>query len=110
MSPIRPAGAQPTASLSPSCVTTPPTCKTRGSRAVIARRRKLELLMAASLDAERPEIVGNTYVVVGTLDRTDWREGRQEQAAPSEVFERTYVFEDVLHFEITGGWQLPPEE
>src|SRR6266511_2521380 len=41
---------------------------------IIARQREIESLMAALFETRRPEVVGNKYLVVGTLDRADWKQ------------------------------------
>ncbi len=75
---------------------------------VIARKHELEAMMASTFEEHRPEIIGNEYLVVGTVDRADWRAGSKEQASPADTLERVYVFKDQWHFEIEpGGWYLP---
>ncbi|MHC4443865.1 MAG: hypothetical protein ACYTF1_09495 [Planctomycetota bacterium] len=78
---------------------------------VIAREKELEAMMAATFEDQRPEIIGNEYLVVGTLDRTDWREGSKSQLPPDQVLDRVYIFEDEWYFEIEpSGWYLPHEK
>ena len=75
---------------------------------VIIRKQELESMMAATFETRRPEIIGNEYLVVGTLDRADWRHGSKNQLLPNEALDRIYIFKDELHFEIEpGGWYLP---
>jgi len=76
-----------------------------GCDLIIAKKAQLESLMATSFERSRPEIIGNEYLVIGVLDRTDWREGKKGVLSDSETIERTYVFKDVLNFEPTyPGW------
>jgi len=78
---------------------------------VIARKQEVEAMMAATFEDQRPEIVGNEYLVVGTLDRADWREGNKNQLLPNQVVDRVYIFKDEWYFEIEpGGWYLPDEK
>jgi len=72
---------------------------------LIGRQADIEAIMAATFETRAPEIIGNAYEVIGTMDRTDWREGAQAATPPVETLDRVYVFEDVWHFEVeAGGW------
>lgn len=77
-----------------------PTCEL-----LIGRKRDIEPLLAAAFSERRPEIVGNRYLVIGTLDRADWKALNRSERTPSDIAEAAYLFEDEIHFEITGGWQ-----
>src|SRR5918997_4240186 len=55
---------------------------------LIAKQQELEALMAYAVEQIKPELVGNDYLVIGTLDKED---GRQVQAGgqhPGWVAER----------------------
>lgn len=71
---------------------------------LIGRRWEIESLMHAQFEQSNPEIIGNKYTVFGTLDRADWRRYNGSDATLDEVFERVYVFNDVLELQVTGGW------
>jgi hypothetical protein len=61
--------------------------------------------MAASLLEKNPQIVGNDYLVMGTLERQDWKQGNQGLLSSKEIIERMYVFEDQWNFKvIPAGW------
>jgi len=66
---------------------------------IIAKKSEIESLMVASFEQSRPEIVGNDYLVIGVLDREDWRQGKQGKLLEGETIERMLVFKDVLKFE-----------
>jgi hypothetical protein len=44
-----------------------------GCDLIIARRSEIESLMAAAFESRDPAIIGNEYLVVGTLPREVWR-------------------------------------
>jgi hypothetical protein len=72
---------------------------------IIARKTELEHQLATALSQTNCEIVANDYVVMGTIDREDWREGNKRQIEPTETIERIYVFKDVWKFEVVPpGW------
>ena len=75
---------------------------------VIVRKSELEAMMATTFETRRPDVVGNEYLVVGTLDRPDWREGSKSQLPPAQLLDRAYLFENEWRFEIEpGGWYMP---
>lgn len=78
---------------------------------IIVKKREIESLMAFSFSQSIPTIVGNNYLVMGTVDRQDWKEGNQNSLPPSEIIERMYIFKDVWDFKvIPAGWYPKEEE
>jgi hypothetical protein len=76
---------------------------------LIGRKADIEAMMAATFETRRPEIIGNEYLVIGTLDRSDWRAGAGAETPAIDLLDRVYVFEDEWHFDVDyGGWR-PPE-
>lgn len=72
---------------------------------IITKKQEIESLMAAGFIQSNSKIIGNDYLVMGTVDRKDWKEGTQNALSPSEMLERIYVFQDVWDFEvIPAGW------
>ena len=56
--------------------------------------------MTAAFQEHNPEIIGNDYLVMGTIERKDWRETQKREVTPSETIERMYVFKDHWNFEL----------
>jgi hypothetical protein len=50
------------------------------------------------LQRDRPELLGNDYLVLGTEDRADWLRGVNTQRSPQEAFECLHDFRDVVGF------------
>lgn len=72
---------------------------------IIAKKQEIEFLMAVKFSQESPEFLGNDYLVIGTLERQDWKQGNQGLVSPREIIDRMYVFKDEWHFEvIPAGW------
>lgn len=72
---------------------------------VIAEKAKLEGLLCAICEKLCPEIIGNEYTVLGTMDRADWRRGLRQPMKPVEGVDRTYFFKDVWQFKLVHyGW------
>ena len=53
---------------------------------------------------QKPEAVGNDYLVLGTLDRPAWKHGTQQQMTLQEMLEALHDFKEVVIFQLTGGW------
>lgn len=72
---------------------------------IIARRSELEDLMVAAVERRDPSIIGNEYLVVGTLPRELWRARDAADMRPVDLLDRTHIFRDVWEFELNGdGW------
>jgi len=76
-----------------------------GCDLIIAKESEIESLMVASLEQSRPEIVGNSYLVIGVVDRKDWQQGKQGELLEGEVIKCMFAFKDVWNFEpVRAGW------
>jgi hypothetical protein len=72
---------------------------------IIGKQTEIESLMAAGIGNIAPSIIGNKYLVIGTLDKADWRQSSKQISYPADTLEKVYVFKDVKQFElIVGGW------
>jgi len=61
--------------------------------------------MAASFENRDPSIIGNKYLIFGTMDRNDWEKYSNAPTNPSTAIDQVYVFKDVLKFELQQpGW------
>ena len=56
------------------------------------------------LQQQTPETIGTDYLVVGTVDRADWKRGIQDAVTTEDMIERLHDFEEVLHFTFTPTW------
>jgi hypothetical protein len=65
---------------------------------LIAHQDDLEDLIARIFTDLNPEIVGNKYLVVGTLDRADWKRIDQEKLPIQDTIEALHDFKDVVMF------------
>jgi len=72
---------------------------------VIARKSEIETFMVEAVEKRAPDLIGNDYLVVGTMDRKDWHESRSGKIDQATTVERLFVFQDVWKFKvIPGGW------
>ncbi len=71
---------------------------------LIAHQNDIEGLLTAMLTVHKPEIVGNEYLVIGTMDRSDWKRGVQNQLPLQDLLEVLHDFKEVVTFKPVGGW------
>ncbi len=71
----------------------------------IAHQNELEDLLARIFATLNPQIVGNDYLVIGTLDRADWKRINQNQLSIADAIEALHDFKDVVTFKPMGGWR-----
>lgn len=73
---------------------------------IIAHQDELEDVLVRIFEQHAPEVVGNPYVVLGTLDRKRWKEslGRGGNEL-TEALKYVADFEQVLTLKMEGGWQ-----
>jgi hypothetical protein len=71
---------------------------------LIAHQNDVEHFLASYFSEQKPEVVGNDYLVLGTEDRPAWKRGTQQQLSMKEMIEELHDFKEVLTFKVTGGW------
>jgi hypothetical protein len=64
----------------------------------------VEHFLASFFIEQKPEVVGNDYLVVGILERATWKRGTQQQMTLQEMLEALHDFKEVVRFKLTGGW------
>jgi len=60
--------------------------------------------MSAQFEEVNPTVIGNEYLVFGTLDKKDWQKNKTTPMNSGETMEKAYVFKDVWKFEMGGRW------
>ena len=72
---------------------------------IIAHKSEVETLMAASFEERNPEIICNEYLVIGTLEKHDWRSRGRILKDSGDTIDHMYVFKDVRDFKpLSFGW------
>jgi len=72
---------------------------------LIAHQDELDDLIARAFTVLNPEIVGNKYLVIGTLDRADWKRIDQKKLPIQEMIAALHDFKEVVIFKSMGGWR-----
>jgi hypothetical protein len=62
----------------------------------------MEDQMATTFSTITPEIIGNTYEVLGTIDRSEWKGGMQDQLSVEELLEHLHDFNEVVTYKRVG--------
>ena len=66
---------------------------------LILHQDQLEEQLIAHFAVFDPEIIGNDYMVIGTLDRTEWKQGLPDELPTQGLIEKLHDFQEVLTFE-----------
>ncbi len=75
---------------------------------LIAHRDEVEAFLAAFFGQNRPEMVGNDYLVVGTEDRSDWLRGMRTSLSTAAALDGLHDFIEVVNFEPAPRWGWGP--
>ena len=80
---------------------------------LILHKDKLESLLAATFVTRAPEVLGNDYLVVGTIERDASRQAATGELKIGDVFDELHNFKEYLKFEpVHYGWVYtgPPKD
>ena len=73
---------------------------------LIAHQDEIEDILVRLFTTLNPEIVGNDYLVMGTVERATWKRTMEDQSLPVQfTFEGLHDFKDVVTFKPAGGWR-----
>ena len=65
---------------------------------LIAHQDQLEEFLAGYFSTVNPEVIGNDYLVMGTLDKPEWKKGMEDQLSVQEMLEHLHDFLEVVTF------------
>ena len=72
---------------------------------LILHQDKVEELLAAAMLGHNPDVIGNDYLVIGTVDRKGWQEARKNPQGLQTTFGFMHDFKEHVTFEIAHyGW------
>ena len=75
-----------------------------GCDLLVAHKDEIESLLTSYYQQTDPQVVGSDYLVIGTVDRADWRRGTEGDVTPPDMIEVLHDFKDVVQFNLVGGW------
>ncbi len=77
---------------------------------LIVHQDELEAELTAIFAERDPDLIGNDYLVMGTVDRKVWRAGMKKLKTITEMLAHVHDFEEVLTLEVRPlGW-CPADE
>ena len=65
---------------------------------LIVHQDQLEEQLAAYFSTANPKIIGNDYLVMGTVDKPEWRQGMQNPLSTQEMIEHLHDFKEAITF------------
>ena len=66
---------------------------------IIAHRDELEAQLVVLFEKQDPAMIGNDYLVIGTLDQDEWERGCQVPLTIAEMLAKLHDFQEVLSIE-----------
>lgn len=89
------------------------TCRyCRACDLLIAHKHAIEHLLTGMFCQYDPEVVGNDYLIIGTVEKASWREGLQRPKAVAEMLPHASDFAEYYHeLRVTRpGWYKADQE
>jgi hypothetical protein len=72
---------------------------------IMAHQDELEAELAVAAERMAPDIVGNEYLVLGTMDKKVWQQGLQGTPPMLADLRKLMIdFKRYLNFHVEGGW------
>lgn len=80
----------------------------QGCDLIILHQDKVEQLLTATFIERDPSILGNDYLIIGTVERSYWRKASKGGGTYQEFFDNLHDFKKHVQFEVHYGW-MPNE-
>ena len=71
---------------------------------LVAHKDEIENILVQLFEQLNPDVIGNDYLVIGTLDRSTVKRAMSDELMLQDLREVLHDFKKVVDFEITGGW------
>ena len=72
---------------------------------LIAHQDELDHLITKAFSSLDPKTVSSQYLVIGTVDRADWKRIDQNKLSVQATIEALHDFKEVVIFKPMGGWE-----
>ena len=77
---------------------------------LIAHQDELEAQLQALFAERDPSVIGNDYLVMGTVERQAWRESMKQPKSIQEMLEHFHIFKEVRTVEYRPAGWYPADE
>jgi hypothetical protein len=81
-----------------------------GCDLLIVHQNELEAQLVALFEKHNSDLIGNDYMVMGTVERRTWRQGMKQPKSIAEILEHLHDFKDVRTIEYRPAGWYPAEE
>ncbi len=71
---------------------------------LIAHQDEIERLLTSLFEQHAPEVVGNNYLILGTVDHDFWKQGTKTPHTVQRLVDNLHDFKQVLTFKPASGW------
>lgn len=76
---------------------------------IILHKDKVETLLVLTFETANPDIIGNDYLIMGTIERSQWRKASKEGGTVKDFFDNLHDFKKVVVFEPMHYVWLPDD-
>ena len=84
-------------------------CYCKSCDLLIAHKNEIENLLARVFHERAPKIIGNDYTVIGTMEKSDWKQGVQKPLDFQNMPDYFHDFKQVLNFELSTNLGEPEQ-
>lgn len=77
---------------------------------IILHEDKVETLMVLTFEKTAPHIIGNDYLILGTVERNQFHKASKEGGTSKDFFDNLHDFKEVVTFEPNYRVWLPDEK
>jgi hypothetical protein len=77
---------------------------------LIVHQDELEAQLLALFEEHNPDVIGNDYLVIGTVERRAWREGMKQPKAIPQMLKHLHDFKEVRTVEYRPAGWYPADE
>jgi hypothetical protein len=75
---------------------------------LIAHQDEVEAQLGLIFERLAPQVIGNEYLAIGTVERKVWQRGRDRSPDPKEQWTTIYPFKDLVHFKPAPTYTVTP--
>ena len=77
---------------------------------LIVHQDELEHMLVQTFEQRAPEVIGNDYLVIGTVDKATWRRQIKEPFPINQLPEKSHDFKEVLELHYSPGGGYPDDQ
>jgi hypothetical protein len=87
-------------------------CYCKNCDLLIAHKHEIEHLLTAMMQRQAPEVIGNDYLIMGTVEKPAWQASMQQQQTVNDILDHVHDFAEVYkELRVTEtGWFGPGQK